>query len=287
VAPCYNAVWPPIMSYFPALEPPDGGTRLSRWFLFRDGAMLLDSSLGVPEWSRDASVREAGIPGDRAHYLGRQDGVDCWAAELASDAPLPASLAAVPFREAIVRQDDEFFRISAQASELLTWAATHRFCGRCGTKTVPSPGERAAKCPSCGLQAFPRVSPAVIVTVLRGEEILLARANRFATGMYSVLAGFVEVGETLEECAHREILEETGVEVRDLRYFASQSWPFPHSLMVAFIARYSGGEIRIDHRELADARWFRRDALPDLPLKASVARRMIDWYIAGGGKEPL
>ena len=273
------------MSFTPSHEPPAAVTPVTRWYLFQDGKIVLDASLLPPEWALEQARNLLGLEPSEAHYLGRQATLDCFAAELAPDARPPAGLEPVAFRDAIAVRDDEFFRVASQASQLLTWASTHRFCGRCGAATVPAPGERATRCPSCGLLSFPRVSPAVIVTVLRGEEILLARAHRFTPGMYSVLAGFVEAGETLEQCVHREILEETGVEVEGLRYFGSQSWPFPHSLMVAFVARYRAGEIVIEHKELADARWFRRDALPELPLKASVARRMIDWYRDGARGE--
>jgi NAD+ diphosphatase len=269
------------MSYTPALEPPGPVSPRARWYLFQDGKIVLDSRFDPPEWSAEEATDALGASAGRAHYLGRQGSVDCFAAEIEPSAGLAAGLAAAAFREAVSLKDEEFFRVASQASQLLTWASQHRFCGRCGAATEPAPGERATRCPSCGLLSFPRVSPAVIVTVLRGEEILLARSHRFASRMYSVLAGFVEAGESLEECAHREILEETAVEVEGLRYFGSQSWPFPHSLMVAFIARYRAGEIRVDPKELSDARWFTRDNLPELPLKASIARRMIDWYRAG------
>jgi len=273
------------MSFSPALEPPDAATPVARWFLFRDGRIALDADLRPPEWSAPEAARLGGVDLSRAHYLGRYEGMDCWAAELEPGSVLPAGIEPMEFREAMAARDDEFFRVASQASQLLTWASTHRHCGRCGAATSPAPGERAMTCPSCGLLSFPRISPAVIVCVLKGDEILLARAHRFPPGMYSVLAGFVEAGESLEECAHREIREETGVEVRGLRYFGSQSWPFPHSLMVAFTARYRSGDLRAEERELADARWFGRDSLPDLPLKASIARRMIEWYRAGAQED--
>lgn len=270
------------MGFVPAISPPEDKPPFERWYVFREGRILLDASLCPPRWTTGEAARRFGPGEGEAHYLGRDADTDCWAAELPRQSELPAGLEAVPFREAIAANDSGFFRVASQASQLVTWASSHRYCGRCGTRTEAAPGERATRCPACGLLSFPRVSPAVIVAVLRGEEILLGRAHRFAPGMYSVLAGFVEAGETLEECVHREIDEETGVEVRDVRYFGSQSWPFPHSLMVAFIARFGRGELRIDSRELADARWFRRDDLPDLPMNASIARRMIDWYRAGG-----
>jgi NAD+ diphosphatase len=252
---------------------------MTHWFLFRDGRLLLSGG-EPPRWS-DSEAAAAGVDPSTAHRLERWREGECRAAELGGDARLPDGMEAVALRDVIALRDEAFFRVASQASQLVTWASTHRHCGRCGAPTVRSATERSLRCTACGLEAFPRVSPAVIVAVLREERILLARARRFPPGLYSVLAGFVEAGESLEECVHREIREECGVEVTNLRYFGSQSWPFPHSLMVSFIADWAGGEIRLDPHEIADARWFGRDDLPDLPLPVSIARRMIEAYRAG------
>jgi NAD+ diphosphatase len=182
---------------------------------------------------------------------------------------------------------DGFFRVGGYASQIVEWNQTHQYCGRCGAESVDDPEDRAKRCPRCGLKSFPRIAPAVIVAVTRGERILLARARRFPVTLYSVLAGFVEPGETLEECVAREVGEETGVEVDDLRYFGSQPWPFPHSLMIAFTAAWAGGEIRVDEREILDAGWFAADALPPIPDKVSIARRLIDRFVETRGRDPL
>jgi NAD+ diphosphatase len=274
------------MVYVPGAAPAAPTSPTCQWFVFRDGMILVDAHGRPPVWSQVEAAAHVGEPGE-AHYLGRLGDTECYAAELVGS--LPPGYAPRPFREVIAVQDDLFFRVASQASQLLTWAANHRYCGRCGTATVRAAGERAMGCPSCGNQCFPRVSPAVIVAVLRGDEILLARAPRFPPGMYSVLAGFVEAGESLEDCVHREVREECGIEVTDLRYFGSQSWPFPHSLMVAYIAHYAAGDMSADPQELDDARWFRRENLPVLPLRVSIARRMIEWYQSGApapGRRP-
>jgi NAD+ diphosphatase len=138
------------------------------------------------------------------------------------------------------------------------------------------PGERAKECTACGHVAYPRISPAMMVLVTRGFDLLLARANRFPGAMYSALAGFVEAGESIEDCIHREVLEEVGIEVRDLSYFTSQAWPFPHSLMIAYTAEYAGGDMHPCDAEIADAQWFSIDALPQLPSPISVSRKLID-----------
>ena len=170
--------------------------------------------------------------------------------------------------------------IAARAFQVVEWDRTHRYCGRCGTPTQDKPGERAKECPACGYTAYPRVTPAMMVLVTRGRELLLARAPRFPPGMYSALAGFVEPGETIEDCIHREVREEVGIEVGAIRYFASQSWAFPHSLMIAYTAEYAGGELTPDETEIAEARWFAWDAVPDLPPSISISRRLIEATVA-------
>jgi len=170
----------------------------------------------------------------------------------------------------------EAFALAGRASELLDWQRNHRFCGHCGTPTVKKSDEFAMVCPACGLLAYPRISPAVMVLVGRGDELLLARSPHFRPGMFSALAGFVEAGETVEQCAVREVREEVGIEIAGLRYFRSQPWPFPNSLMIAFFADYAGGEITPDPSEIEAAGWFPRNALPPLPDQASIARHLIE-----------
>lgn len=198
------------------------------------------------------------------------------------DLPPPSGTAFHGLRGALPLLQDEEFRWAGRARQLLEWRGQHRFCGRCGEETVLAEEGTALRCPRCGLSAFPRVSPAVIVLVHDGRRILLGRAPRFPPGMYSTLAGFVEPGESAEEAIRREIREEAGVEVAEVRYFGSQSWPFPHSLMLGFHARYRSGEVRRDERELEDVRWFDRDGLPELPPPVSIARRLIESYLAEG-----
>ena len=173
----------------------------------------------------------------------------------------------------------EQFRAAGTARQKVEWYRSHAFCSRCGTPTQVDPGQEAMACPDCGELHFARVAPAVIVLVQREERALLARSPRFVPGVYSTLAGFVEPGETLEECIHREVEEEVGVAVADLRYFGSQPHPFPNSLMVGFVARWRSGDIRIDPTEIEDARWFGVDELPDLPHPMSIARALIEDFV--------
>ncbi len=163
----------------------------------------------------------------------------------------------------------------------MEWNRNHRYCGRCATATEAAPGARARRCPQCGLYAFPRLAPAIITLVQRDDgRALLARNARWPTAMYSCLAGFVEPGESVEDAVRREVLEEVGIEVGDLEYFGSQPWPFPHSLMLGFHARYHAGDIKVDGEEIAEARWFAPDELPDIPGRISIARKLIDAWRA-------
>ena len=166
-----------------------------------------------------------------------------------------------------------------KAVHLLEWEEKTRYCGRCGGEMGPSKEMNARECAGCGMLIFPRISPAVIVLVERDGQVLLARSTRFTADFYSVLAGFVEPGETLEDTVHREIREEVGIKVRNVRYFGSQPWPFPDSLMIGFTAEYASGEIRIDKTEIAEAGWFYPDKLPTIPGKISIARKLIDWFV--------
>ena len=174
------------------------------------------------------------------HYLGRLDGLDCWAIALAA---APAGWHAVPLRTAMMDLADPLMMLAGRAAQVLEWDRAHRYCGVCATPTAPRDDERARVCPRCGHAAYPRVSPAMMVLVWRGREVLLARSPHYPAGRYSALAGFVEAGESLEECVAREVAEEVGVRVGNLRYYGSQSWPFPQSLMIAYTAEWAGGEI--------------------------------------------
>ena len=171
---------------------------------------------------------------------------------------------------------DSLVSIAGRATQLLEWDRTHRFCGVCATPTQRELHERARRCPSCAHSAYPRISPAMMCLVTRGKEILLARNVNFPAGRFSALAGFLEAGESAEDAVHREVGEEVGIEVSKPVYFASQSWPFPHSLMIAYTAEYLRGELIPNGHEIAEAKWFRADNLPQLPPRMSISRALID-----------
>lgn len=228
--------------------------------------------------------REAVPTGEagEALYLGELDGVPCFGRLLGAEA-LPAGSEPLPLRQLYGVLTDEEFAIATRALGLTAWDLDFRHCGRCGTPTQRSPIERLRTCTSCGHGAYPRLSPAVIVLVEREGRCLLARNARTRMPWFSTLAGFVEVGETLEHCVAREIREEAGIELADIRYFGSQPWPFTSSLMIGFTARWASGEIVEDPTEIMEAGWFPPDAIPTVPPKLSIARELIDDFVRRHG----
>jgi len=225
------------------------------------------------------------IPIGDAHdalYLGDLDGRPCFA-RLLGEGPPPRGSEPMPLRQLFGALTDEEFGIAGRALGLTAWDHDHRHCGRCGGVTTRAAAERLRACSACGHGAYPRLSPAVIVLVEREGTCLLARNARTRMPFFSTLAGFVEVGETLEDCVRREIREEAGIELADIRYFGSQPWPFTSSLMIGFTARWAAGEIVAEPSEIEDAAWFAPDALPVVPPKLSIARELIDDFVRRHG----
>lgn len=195
---------------------------------------------------------------------------------------LPEPLVAEPFNAVQDRLDDQLLTLGGLAQQIVYWQRQSSCCSRCGGELQPISATWGKKCRSCAHEHFPHIHPCVIVLVKRGEEFLLARKPGWAPGRYSLVAGFLDFGESLEECVHREVREETGLEVSNLRYLGSQNWPFPSQLMAGYLAEYAGGEIRVDQTELEDARWFSPSSLPpSLPSSRSIARWIIDTYGIG------
>lgn len=258
----------------------------ARWYLFQGDRLIVDErgdGLAIPT----ALAVELGVPAGRTHYLGALTGAaltPCFAGVTPDDVTLPPGFAAHDLR-ALFEHFDEFeIGLAGRAKQIAHWDRDNQFCGRCGATMEALDSERSRRCPRCGLTSYPRISPAIIVAVTRhcedGPRILLARNHRFPAGRYSVVAGFVEAGETLEECVRREVAEETGIQVANIRYFGSQPWPFPNSLMIGFTAEYAGGDLVFGDDEISDAQWFAPDALPLVPPKISIARKLIDDFVA-------
>jgi NAD+ diphosphatase len=247
---------------------------LSYWLLRSDKQLFTTLDASPETIFPFGCATDFGSPDD-ALLVGQWHGHPCYAADVES---LPDSLLGQlsPVRSLFGLAGAEAFALAGRATQLMDWRRNHRYCGHCGTPTTMKASEFAMLCPACSLLAYPRISPAVMVLIARGDDLLLARSPHFKPGVFSALAGFVEAGETLEQCAVREVREEVGVEIANLRYFRSQPWPFPDSLMLAFFADYAGGVITPDPSEIEAADWFSRSALPLLPDPVSIARQLID-----------
>ncbi len=273
------------LQFIPAIQASATPSESAWCFVFVNGQLLLpetapETGLSPQPWPHWQGLSRS------SHYLGQLGGLDCWVLSLDSAPPdwRPTAL-----RAAMMQLPEPLMLLAGRAAQVLEWERAHRFCGVCGTATEAVPHERARRCPSCGHLAYPRLSPAMMCLIWRrlphGSQLLLARSPHYAPGMYSALAGFVEAGESIEECLHREVAEEVGVRVGNLRYYGSQSWPFPHSLMVAYTAEWTGGEIVPQPGEIEDARWFDIDALPGIPPLFSIAGHLIRDQMAALGRD--
>lgn len=278
-------------NFISAIMPPDNQIEPAYWLVFSGSRLLVQVEEERASLLRLADVSGLGLAAGQQHYLGYLEGekqIHCYAVEASVESEAPSGMAFQGLRRLYGRLDDELLWLAGRAIQIVDWDRTHQFCGRCGQPTETLSHERAKQCVQCGLISYPRIAPAIIVRVDRfgesGPELLLARSHRYTPGMYSVLAGFVEPGETLEECVRREIKEEVGIAVKNIRYFGSQPWPFPNSLMVAFTAEYHSGEITVEEEEIEEAGWFTAGELPDVPSPMSISRRLIDDFVARYGK---
>ena len=244
--------------------PPDVDGSTARWLAVRGAKVLMSD-----QPSFDGAF----------HFLGLLDGQPVFAEDVADHHDDDGGF--LDLYTLFTRVPEVEWCLAGRAVQIVDWARTHKFCGRCGAQTVANAGDRSMKCPVCGLAAYPRLAPAIITLVTRGDQALLARGVNFRGPTYSALAGFVEAGETLEQAVAREVLEEVSIVVGNIRYVSSQPWPFPHSLMLGFEADYVSGEIVCDPTEILDANWYTRDSLPDIPPGISIARKLIDRWVAG------
>ncbi len=262
-----------------AREP--GATDLTpaSWFLFHGDKLLIHSIHQKTSLICSTTPQQLGIQPTFSRYIGNYGNTAYFVAELPQSTVAPQGMEFRSIRSLFGSIDDDLFTIIGRAKQILHWNSEYKFCGKCGTVMEDKNNEFAKQCPSCGLISYPRISPAVIMSVVKDKHILLARSPHFPKDMYSTLAGFVEPGETLEEAVKREIFEESSIEVDNIEYVASQPWPFPHSLMIGFSATYARGEIQIDEKEIEDAGWFTVHNLPKLPSRISIARLLIDIFI--------
>ena len=271
--------------FTPGLALPDSAGQIAWWFIFRGRQLLVDRRENQWLPVRTQKPHLLGMELRHSHYLGHLDGTPVHCAEAVEGAdPLAQDFVFMDLRTLHERLPNDLFVLSWRAVQIVDWDRNHQYCGRCGSAMLISSRDRVKECAACGNKNFPRISPAVMVLVQRSGELLLARGPNFPAGFFSLVAGFVEPGETLETCVHREIKEEIGITVTNIRYFGSQPWPFPDSLMISFIADYAGGEIQVDGQEIIEAAWYRPDDLPQIPGVVSLAGKMILWFIRRGSQ---
>jgi NAD+ diphosphatase len=274
-------------SFVSLVSPPEEETGTANWFIFSGSHLLIqetEAGVQIPQADRLShiapTIAQAAI---RQLYLGHLDGVHCFGVEVPRETAVPDTFSFQNLRALFMRIPDELLTLAGRALQIVDWDRTHQFCSRCGTEVEHSHKERVKRCPNCDYSMYPRLAPAIIVRVQRqtgtGPQILLARGPNYPPGWYSVLAGFVEPGETLEECVEREVFEEVGIKVKNIRYFGSQPWPFPHSLMLGFTADYESGEFNLQEEEIEEAKWFSKGNIPKIPPRMSISRHLIDDFL--------
>lgn len=249
------------------------------FFVFKNDQLLLFSGEHQYRIPGKADLTALDLQDINRHYLGTLGENPCYAVDLSLGEKIPGEVNYTGLREVFGLIDEELFRVASYAYQILHWDRTHQYCSICGARTGYGSGDRAKVCMKCGSIYYPRIAPAVIVAVCKGNKLLLVRNKRFKHNFYSVIAGFVEAGESLEECLVREVKEEAGIEVKNITYFGSQSWPFPNSLMIGFTAEYASGELKLDGKEIADAGWFSPESFPQIPGPVSIARQLIDAFV--------
>lgn len=265
--------------FHPAHRPPDNIDAPVICCAFLDGKLLVQRNSGALRLPHLDPGQLMATAGDR-HYVGTLDGAHCFAFGMPQDATLPPGSELMTLRAFILESEGILAAVAGYALQIVEWGRTHRYCGCCGKPTIAQGSDRARSCPDCRMTFYPRISPVVMALVTRGRQLLLTRKSGYAAGRYTVVAGFVEPGETLEHALIREVREETAVESSHPLYFGSQPWPFPNSLVMAFALEYAGGEACADCVELEEARWFDIDALPELPEAVHISRQLIDATIA-------
>ncbi|MCH7868952.1 MAG: NAD(+) diphosphatase [Myxococcales bacterium] len=262
------------LSFVPGHMAPEDPGEAPLCFAFRNRDLLVMEDGALPPV---ALIDEHGIEAVRRQYLGSLNGTHCYSLELAPDIAPPPGMDFRNLRMLFGSLDPACHAVAGRAVQIVEWDRTHQFCGSCGQKTVLADIDRSRSCPDCAVPMYPRLSPAMIVAVERGDQVLLGRSPHFPPGIYSCLAGFVEPGESAEEAVIREVYEETRIVCDNVRYFNSQAWPFPNSLMLGFTAQYVGGEIDTRGDELEDARWCAADDMPNIfPGNVSISQ----WLLA-------
>lgn len=250
---------------------------LSAWWLIFSGDQLLqvEQSPGLPMcgW-KDLSFVHAYE--ENVIQIGVYQQRPCYLVDLNHEQPQQDIAELNSLRSLLLQVDPQLFNIASRAWQVALFLRTHKFCGQCGNTMENVGWELAMQCHRCQHRTYPRVSPCIIVAIRKHNQILLAQGKHHKNGFHSTLAGFVESGESLEQAVHREVMEEVGIKIKNLQYFSSQPWPFPHQLMCGYLAEFDSGEIQIDEKEIASADWFEFDDLPLIPPKFSIAGHLIE-----------
>lgn len=246
----------------------------SYYFIFNNDKLFITKNNEIPFLD---NINKLNLNILRKIYLGRFNNSPVFTLEINDSKILDYKLRGL--REFYKLVDEDVYLLASRAIQLINWDKNHSYCGRCGTKTETKEDEMAKVCPNCGFMSFTRLSPAIIVAITKNDnELLMANHTRSPKDKYSLIAGFVEAGETIEEAVHREVFEEVGLKIKNIKYMASQSWPFPHSLMLGFIAEYESGEINIDDFEIRDAKWFKKEDIEPLESNISIASSLINYF---------
>ena len=249
------------------------------WFVFYKDKLLVrlkDNKVYIPSL-KDLDILD--MNGVNEEYIGMLDDNPCYFIELKEEETIKEDMLFAGLRELMDFIDHETFFLAGKALQLIIFNRNNKYCGKCGQVTVKRSNKNSRVCSDCGLVIYPKISPAVMIAITKGDKILLASNSKFRSNYYSVLAGFVDPGERLEDAIKREVMEEVGIEIKNVKYFGSQPWPFPDALMIAFIAEYDKGEVKVDDKELVEAKWFSIDNMPDIPGPISLSRKLIDWFI--------
>ena len=248
-------------------------------FVFYEGQLIIksnDNEINIP---KREEIEELGLTINKEYCFGEFNIGKCYIVECEDIKRLPMNFQIISLYQLGQIVDEEIFLIAGRANHLLNWDNSHKYCSRCGSPNINKEDERAKVCTKCGTVTYPVICPAIIVAITRSDEILLAHNKNFEDNMYSIIAGFVDAGEDLESTVKREVLEEVGIKIKNIKYYGNQTWTFPNSLMIGFFAEYESGEIKVDGKEILDAAWFKKDNLPNLPKKMSIARKMINNFI--------
>lgn len=255
------------------------GNKSDLLFAIFKGELLVkktENTLNIPSYEE---ISKLNIKFETEFFIGELNGKPCFTIEVEREVNLPENFDLIPLYEIGQFVNEELFLAAGRANQILNFDKTHKYCGKCGSKTENKKDEMAKTCPSCGNVMYPVICPAIIVAITKGDKILLAHNKSFKNNMYSLIAGFVEAGEDLISTVKREVFEEIGIEIKNITYHMSAPWSFPNSLMIGFFAEYESGEIKVDGKEILDANWFTKDNFPNIPRKSAIARKLIDEFV--------